>query len=485
MERSLIVAPTAGQSSQPSFPSSNYPYITKQTVVVKPEFNQQAIPIIRNLTKINPDFGLALNNTVALANTGFRIFFDAGVSDEQADLMREHLQDKILQWSEQNFVSPSELVGKMFKQKMIGGAIANEWVIDNNFSGISKLQFLYPEEIEFAYNRITKLYEPYQRLSGLNINTLNAPGVPDGNLVKLNPFSFKYYGMGSDSESPYGIPPFLNALEPTETDYKMLDNIKFIIEQIGIWGFLEILLDKPTQNTGVNDTQYKANLENLLNQTKTRVQQGMRDGITVGFKDDTEFNFNSTTKDNSGVKEMYTLNWNRIIRGLNSDPALFGGEDSRTETQITIVFTKMLSELVHYQNSVSCNLEFGFRQELLLAGFKFKRVRVEFNPSTLQDALKAEQAKEIKIRNNNALYYDGIIDQKTYANDMGIDKPARTEPILVRGATSTLDPEGNPIITPGSTGGSDPAKKGEARKATKNKSAKDQRAKAKPQGNIK
>jgi len=469
-----VISPTTGRSSQPSFTENNYPYIDKNLIFIKPEFNTKAVCTIRHLTKVNPDFGMALNNVISLANTGFRLFFDAQVSDEQADKMRDHITMKIEEWANKNYTNPEGLLAKWFKQLMIGGAIANEWVTANDLSTIDNVFFVHPEEIEFAFDTSLGYYRPWQRL---NINYELLRGVqrksPDmeGSLWKLNLYSFKYIGMGGDNESPYGIPPFLNALEPLETDYKMLDNIKWIVEQIGIWGFLQVLLEKPEFKSGQNTTKYTAEAEAFLLQAKERIKAGYRDGITVGFKDDTEFEFHNTSQDASGVKDMYSLNWNRVIRGLKSDPALFGGDDSRTETQITIVFTKMLSELAHYQNAVRANLEFGIKRELLLAGFSFKKAWIQFNASTLQDALKFEQAREVKIRNNNALYYDGIIDLKHYAADMGFEKPSVNEPRLVRGVGVNVEPDP-----------STRSAKKEDKQKRKKESEKGRRTKDKPQG---
>lgn len=468
----IITPTTGGRKTQPTFNEQAYPHIDKNLIFVKPEFSYQAICTIRQLTKSNPDFGMALNNVVSLANTGIRLFFDKSVNDIAADKMRAHIDKKLLHWADKNYTTPSELISKMFKQLMVAGAIANEWVPSNDLKTIDNIFFIHPEEIEFAYDSKKGYYIPYQHTKADFLGLIKSKHRADSNLIKLDTKTFKYYGLASDTESPYGIPPFLNALEPLDTDYNMLDNIKWIVEQIGIWGFLEVLMEKPDFKDGQSISKYTSEMEQFLAQTKARVQAGYRDGITVGFKDDTEFKFHSTTKESSSVREIYSLNWQRVIRGLKSDPALFGGDDSRSETQITIVFTKMLSELAHYQNVVKTNLEFGIRQELLMQGFNFNKLTLQFNPSTLQDALKFEQAREIKIRNNNALYYDGIIDLKHYANDLGLEASSEKEPRIIRGVGNIKDP-------------SQEAKDKQDREKDKDKSDKKVADKNKPQGNLK
>ena len=432
-----VLPPTSGRKSLPDM-QAYQDSLKSRYGNVKPEFDRESIPLIRNLVKLNPDFGLALNNVVSLANTGFKIFLDTDVKPEVADAMRDHIRARMKEWGALNFTSPSGLVDKMLKQLMIGGAIAVEWVPKNDLSGWQNIVYLKPENIEFFYKPSISSYEPYQKVTNL---ILQNPRVAQDNLVKLSPYTFKYVGIPSDTESPIGIPPFLTSLEPMEIDQNMIHNIGYIVEQIGLWGFLEVMLEKPQQIGGEGDAAYRGRLESHLVKAKERIQAGYRDGISVGYKDDVEFKFNSTTKDSSNVRSLYNVNWNRKIRGLKSDPALFGGDDSRSETQIAIVFTKMLSELVSYQNLVKEVLEFGIERELLMAGYKFKKLNIKFNQSTLQDALKFEQAREIRIRNNHALYWDGVHSLEDYAEDMGYDKPDEKEPRVMRGITNSGDPQ--------------------------------------------
>lgn len=463
----VILPPTAGQRAVPT-PESQLKALNSRYKLVEPDYDRSSVLLIRNLVKHNADFGMAMNNVVSLGNTGWKIFLDTDVKPEVADKMREHLRRKIKQWASHNFTSPSGLVDKMFKQLMIGGAIATEWVPQKDLGGFENIFFLKPEKIEFLYNSSTKKYIPYQRTdSGIATSFL----LPDLNLVKLNTLTFRYLGISGDTDLPYGIPPFLTALEPTQLDDVMYENIAYIVEQLGIWGFLEVLLEKPGPISGESKEAYRQRLESHLVQAKNRVMQGYKDGISVGYNGDVEFKFNSTSKEGKGVRDLYGLNWARKIRGLKSDTALFGGDDSRSETQIAIVFTKMLAELQGYQNLVKENLEFGFERELLMAGFKFNKLSIRFNNSTLQDALKFEQAREVRIRNNHAMYWDGVQSLDDYAEDMGFEKPDEKKPRASRGA------EGG--------GPSKEAKEKEDREKSKDSSDRSVRDKNKPQGTKK
>ena len=60
------------------------------TVMVDPSFRVEVIPLIRDLYKVNPDMGIALQDMFKLANTGHTVTFPNN-SDAEADKMRNHL----------------------------------------------------------------------------------------------------------------------------------------------------------------------------------------------------------------------------------------------------------------------------------------------------------------------------------------------------------------------------------------------------------
>jgi len=127
----------------------------------------------------------------------------------------------------------------------------------------------------------------------------------------------------------------------------------------------------------------------------------------------------------------------------------------------------MLSQLTNIQNILSQNLEYGMALELRMAGFNFKRVNVDFKASTITDDLKIHRGNEIKIRNLQALYNQGIISQETYAFKMGYDKPDEKEPRM----------SNDDLIND--------AKDKENREKDKDKSDRKVRDKKKPQGTTK
>src|SRR5690606_626416 len=183
-----------------------------------------------------------------------------------------------------------------------------------------------------------------------------------------------------------------------------------IINQLGLLGFVEVLIQAPSQDVGKEtDAQYQARLTNMLQEAKLRLNDGMKDGIMVGLKDEHEFGFHSIARDFKQVVELWKSNELLIASALKQDATLWGRDYNTSESQISVIFMKMLAELKNSQNILKCALEDIYILELRLRGFKFDYLTVEFNKSTIQDDLKYQQAREIKIRNLTQEYIMGTI----------------------------------------------------------------------------
>jgi hypothetical protein len=386
------------------------------TEFVKPEFQYEVIPFIRKLALVNPDLGQAAHNLVMLGNTGHIIEFDKSVSAENATKMREELEEAAQAWVE-GTAGIHGMVNKFFRQAILGGAISFESVPNNTLNGLRKVIFVNPETIRFKYNKSELKYEAYQKQSNSQIT--------DG-LKKLNSFTYRYYGLESDTELPVGTPMFLTALTAIADQKKMLENIRFVLNQMGLLGFLQMLVDKPQQKE--SDEQYKKRLDSFLDECKINISKSMKEGILVGYDGDHQFEFHTATKNVSGVKELFEQNELQVGSGLKQDMSMLGRGYSTSEGQITVVFQKMIAEIGNIQMTVKEALEFIYSFHLRLKGYQFKRIKVKFNPSTIMDELKMQQAQEIKIRNNNQLYGDGIISQEQYAHNLGYEKPDKKKP---------------------------------------------------------
>lgn len=418
------VVPPAGRKSRPDVPDLPITMDFKNTKFIDWGEIQKFIPVIRRLSYVNPDVGLGVNDMVQLTNTGHNIQFDKSIDDELVDKMRKHINEASKKWGD-GTAGVRGLVNKLLAQIWVSGALSSEAIVNNDLTSIENVALVNPETIVFGWNKATQRYEPYQK----NTNNILTGMTTVGDKVKLNQNTYKYLGLNGDTEIPYGIPPFLTALNSLDTQSDMVKNIRFITKQAGLWGFLQVLLAKPTIKDALNTDAAKAQLNTLLDETKTNLLSGMADGIVVGFEEDHKFEFNSTTKNISGLDSIFNINETQVANGLKTPPSFLGASSGKgTETAITIIFTKMLAQLKNVQEIVAWYLQFLYSLELKLAGFNFDYLKVEFNPSTITDELKLWQGKEVKQRVLHNLRVDGIISQETYADQMGYQTAYSDEP---------------------------------------------------------
>lgn len=453
---------TPGPSSVRDVPVSFLSLIEGNLNIVPSDVERSVIPIIRKLARVNPDLSQALNDTVRLANTGHKIYFDPGVGPDQIDKMREHLLNSSKNWHV-GAAGINGIINKMLRQALTGGAISNEWIPNANLTDLEEVRFIDPETIDFVIGVKDRGYKPYQRV----VNNPDITKIGDTQLRKLNTNQYRYYALNGDSDLPYGIPPYLAALDPIATQRHMVDNIKFIIETLGVLGYLDAKIAKPAQEAGESKETYEARLKQFLVQFKERVKQGLRDGVNVGFEGDHTYEFQQTAKTAQGVTDIFEQNELLIASGLNYDAA-FMGRPGTSETLITILFTKMLAQLTNLQDIVKENLEFGYKLSLTLAGFHFKSLKVAFNRSTITDDLKYQQAEEIRLRNLVVKYHYGLISLEQMADELNYVKPDQKEPRIDINNSDPMTGE---------------AKK-QKREDQKDKSAKKTRDKKNPQGTI-
>lgn len=422
-DKSIKVSPPGKRTTNINEGKTSIKLLKEKTTFVTPQYNSEAIPLIRNLYKVNEDMGLALLDLVQLTNTGHNIRFDQDLDPNLQDKMKKHLKERSSTWMD-GTAGIHGIVNKLIAQIWIGGAISAEIVPSLNLRGVSTIGLVNPEEIRFGIEK--GRYKPYQLTKNLNLSSSNKLGY-----IKLNSQTYKYYGLLSDEEIPYGVPPFLSAINTLASQNKMTSNIDSVLDVLGVLGFLQVNLEKPSQNTGESEGNYITRLKNLLIETKDNVLKGFKDGISVGYKEDHEYQFHPTTANIQGTDVLIQQNKQQVANSLKTHSTFLGG-GGKTETHISIVFTKMLSQLANVQESVAYFLCELYVMELRMAGFNPKGLRIEFKPSTITDDLKFQQAQEIKIRNLQAKYDQGIIGQDQFAEEIGYDKPNKKEPRVTR-----------------------------------------------------
>ena len=415
-----ISAISPGRVSVPndSSPANTIRVLGETAAMVNPSFRTELIPLIRDLYKINPDMSIAVQDMFKLANTDHIINFPNNTAQE-SEKMRKHLKEASKKWSRYT-AGINGLVNKMICQTLIGGAISVEAVPDENLDGLSTLLFLNPEDILFK-REDNGVYQPYQ-INRFRVNNKKP------SLIKLNTETYQYIGMYNDVDEPYGIPPFLGALDSLKTQHDMRINFKQIMELMGMVGFLEAKMQKPARKGSESDTAYAARLSKILRDLKKNLKDGMKDGIVTGFIDDHEFEMNSTSASMQNLDIPWKMNEQAVANGLGVTSTIIGVQTQNTEGGAGIMLSKMISQLKNIQMMVTHALEFIYTLELRLAGLPNKGIEVTFGTSTVSDEIKVQQAQEYKIKNVISKYNQGLISQDQAAWELGYAKADQKEP---------------------------------------------------------
>lgn len=420
-----------GRVSEPDTPNGLVLSLRDFTNLVESSFRRDVIPLIRDLYKINPDVSIALQDMFKLANTGHTISFPKNTSEE-ATKMREHLHIASKSWTKYT-AGIDGLVNKFTVQCLTSGAISIEAVPNNQLNGISTILFINPEQVYFK--RLNDgVYHPYQK----NPNQVLSKK-PE--FIELNNETYKYLGMYNDTDEPYGVPPFMAALDSLKGQHDMRVNFKHIMELVGMVGFLEAKMEKPTINPSESRDAYARRLEHILRKLKMNLREGLKDNLVVGFKEDHEFKLNSTTKEIGNIEKPWAMNQQSVANGLGVNGSLIGVQNNLTEGGTGILLSKMISQLRNIQMLLKYTLEFLYTLELRLAGYNNKGVVVTFGTSTISDELKVQQGIEYKIRNLVSLYNQGIISQEEFAWSMGYEKPDQKEPRQIEEPEGVSSPQ--------------------------------------------
>lgn len=281
-------------------------------------------------------------------------------------------------------------------------------------TGLETILFIKPETIRFKREN-NGVYHPYQR------NPRIVDGVKD-TFIRLNTETYCYVGMYNDTDEPYGVPPFMSALDSIAGQHTMRKNFKHIMEIMGMVGFLEAKMAKPPRTAGESEKAYQGRLNSTLRKMKTNIVSGMSDGVVVGYIDDHEFDLKSTSASMQNINLPWNMNQQSVANGLGVNGSIIGVSASQagTEGGAGIQLSKMISQLKNIQTLVIFVLEFFYSLELRLAGFNNKGITIQFGTSTVSDDIKLQQAREYRARVNITLYNQGIISQDQFARDMGM-----------------------------------------------------------------
>lgn len=414
--------------------------------VSMPDFNFKLLEALETLSLYNPEVSNAVDNITTLGNTAKpfpKITFDDSISANIQKEMINRLKTRSKKWYSYS-AGLTSLINDLFGQTALNGALSAEIIPSKSLDGVEKIVLLPPKHVRFKYHDEDGDYRVYQEIqNAIALSTVN------GNLLELNPVTYKYITVRRMGEKPYGIPPFLSALENIAISRDMAQNLMYVVKKLGVMGFLEVLIKAPKPSQGETEKEYFTRSETYLNTIVPEIDKGLSKGYVAGFEGNHKFNMHPTTGNVQGARELSDGNDVKLMSGLKQDPLMFGRNFSTTESLARVVLAKMTTQVGNYQNIVASLLEQAFLIDLQLAGYPVTSLEVTFDRPMVGDAFKEQQAREKEIANISSLYTAGIINQTQRAIELGYEKADQEEPRALPVPLGMDDPAGD---------GKDPAK---------------------------
>lgn len=422
---------SATRSTEPD--NSNTGFTGKNTILL-PEYGIEWFSCLEHLSVFNRHISKALDNVINMSNTRKTISFSDKVPPKMQNAMKDYLNSKADNYYEYSGGSES-LTNDLFVQAALYGATSFEMIPNETLNGIKKVARVSPKWIRFNYDDQSDGYLPVQQVR-FNLQRQNLIN----GYIALNPTTYKYIAMRRVNESPYAMPPFLSAIEDIMVQYDMLANFKKMMNNIGLLGFLSVLVNPPKQRPGESEEDYYSRAANFLRtKVQPQVQQQIATGTAIGFKDTHDFKLQGNTMNVTGAKDLMQIVNTLIFQGLKQDPNLHGENYSTTETFGNVVMNLMSMQARNYQKCVAKSWEDIYMFDLILAGFHPGSVTVEYEVPDLKDQLKDAQTETAKILNANMKVDRGYISQDTAAQELGYDKAFNKNPPPV-----AIAPTGNP-----------------------------------------
>jgi hypothetical protein len=410
-------------------------FIDPNLIPAVEEFSRQCYGVLRQLIMFSPDFGYALDNIVQLASTNMSVTFDDDVPHSQEVKMLNDLEVDGRNWYSRGG-GISQINSDLLTQLLYSGALSAEAWETNQMDNIEGIATVDPEDIYIFYNKTTKKYEHRQKIAFLAMTEAERLATNNiNNYIKLSDRTYVYVPSRTIGKSPYGVPPFMTGLDYAKLEADMIESLQNIVDKIGAFGFLSVLVKKPTQAQADSaGLDLKAAQEERLNLVEEQIAKGFSKGHVVGFEGEVTFEIIGTPSNISGSEAIYEMVNTLKISGLKQDPLMLGRNFSTTEAIGKVILAKLAEQIDTYQRVVGVFWQKVLSRYFLMKGYKFRFVVVEFGKSLTVDVVKEAQAAGYNIDNSTKLYMQGMIGQAKYARRVGLrtydqEKPRGPVPV--------------------------------------------------------
>lgn len=310
----------------------------------------QALDYIEILARYNPDYSQAVDNIKTLANSGHTLFVDHN-SASKGERIKARLLEKA-RTIQQSHGGIDGLVGKLLDQAATYGAIAGEWVENEDLDDIIDFVDVNPKAIRYFWEKDGNIWKPhphwapYQKVSAQQAEEAKKQGQKViNNCVQLNELTFFYFAFDAAPGSPYGTPPFLAALQPISIQRDMVENLAQIVKKVGLLSIVDVKIEALQKSPNESDNDYISRAKGYLQEYATAIEKMVAEGGIAHF-DDAEVSTTSISGNAAGASAIFKQNEELVFSGLKSMPSVQGRcLDPNTRITMADGSTRLLKQI--------------------------------------------------------------------------------------------------------------------------------------------
>ena len=389
-------------------------------------FDFAMLRVLKWLWINNPDLSQYVANIVNLGNTGHDVIVDAESSQVAEQALARINTAAMRLYS--NSAGVDGLLNAYFAQIAWSGALSSEDVVNLAARRVERVALVPVEQIRFEL--LNGEYVPHQLTDGFYPRSDITRS--QGNLIKLNPETYRYFALTTVENSPYAKPPAssaVNAITGLQAD--MLENIKWISRKLGILGLVSVMVTPPPKKPNEAEGEYQSRAQRYLGAVRDALDQNFNKGLLVTYRDQ-KIEHANVASDARGAYEIWRLNEEQIMSGLAMQPAFFGRTDSTTETYADVVYNLLLAQVANIQRLVKRRQEATYRLDLLLGGIEVKGVSLRFNRARSRNLMQESQADERRVKTAIEKVKAGITSPDQAAQELGYE--SAYDPELLTGS---------------------------------------------------
>lgn len=381
----------------------------------------ETLDYVELLATYNPDYSQAVENNKMLSNTGHTLMVDAS-SELQRRRTKEVLEEKA-RLIQPNAGGMDGVIEKLLDQGSTYGAMAGEWVLNDQLTDVIDFVDINPKTIRFFWDHTLQRWAPYQKVKPDQAKEAKEAGQEVINdCVRLNEITFVYHAFDSEPNSPYGVPPFLAALQNIAIQRDIVFNMAQIVKKIGLLAVVDMSIEKFPKAPGESDEEYEARLMDYLSSHVDAAEDMAENGGIVHFND-SEIKTTQIGGNAAGATNIHKANEEMVFSGLKSMPSVQGRSYSTTETYAGVAYEIIIRNTRKYQQAVKRFIERGYWLMAQLNGLNPDKIKLQFKENRSLNRLQEAQAHKVEISNAFMKWLLGIIDQMGVAQELGYAQP--------------------------------------------------------------